>query len=740
MNHRMQKERTEISYEVANSFMLRAPLMSVEILDEITACNDIVSLLHKYYSKEIVWEALFLSSPDLYEMLLSWQKGIEPSSEKKFVFTLLKYLIRMSSRCTPFGLFAGVCSGRFGDDTRVKISEPQMHALHVRPDMQFLCSLSDLLSKDTPVRTKLKYYPNTSLYDFANTYRYIEFFTDTEGIRKYRLQSTAKTPELKKILQQSISGVFLSELRDDLKKAGHTEDDAISYLTKLVDNQVLVGELEPNVSGEGYFNRLFETLHSREIQHDLRELLREFERNIKQALKQGAKRISCYQNLFDLVTGARISFKKSTLIQADMRLGNDACMLAESYKHQINNVLPILMKLTRPKSQDNLLDKFKENFSRRYEMQEIPLNLALDAEAGPGYLPDDTMANASALLEGLQLPPKEQKEQKLNWSSIDNMLYRKLQEVLMAGETMLNLSDADLSGLSIHKDGFPLSFSMMCKIPDSEKIQIISAGGSSALNLSGRFCYLDDGLHKAMREIADIEQELAGELILAEIIHLPQQRTGNILMRPVLRDFEIPFLGQSAVEEEFRIPVSDLMVSVRNDKVMLRSKRLNKYILPRLSNAHNYSMGSLSIYQFLCDLQTQDVRSSLGFSWGPLEDENRFLPRVCCKNFILSPANWRLFDEDIKALRSKKDDASLMAFIKEFREKYKVPSKVLLSRSDNELWLDLNNTVCLRLLQYELRNQSQAVLQEYLFDHKEAVVQGKEGPLNNEFVFFIHQQ
>lgn len=735
----MQKEPTEISYEVANSFMLRAPLLSVDILDEITACKDIVLLLHKCYSKEIVSEALMLSSPDLYEILLSWQKGITPSNEKKFVFTLLKYLVRMSSRCTPFGLFAGVCSGRFGNETRIQISEPHMHALHIRPDMQFLCSISEQISKDPSVREKLKYFPNTSLYDFANTYRYIEFFTNTEGIRKYRLQSSAKTPELEKILQQAISGVFLSELIDDLIKCGHAEEDANSYLTALVDNQVLVGELEPNVSGGSYLDRLLETLPSRKIQDDLHELLREFERNIKQALKQGAKRISSYQYLFNLAAMAGISFKKSTLIQADMRLGNNACILAKSYRHQIKNILPVLMKLTRHKSMNSLLDTFKENYSRRYEVQEIPLTLALDAEAGPGYLPDDIMANASVLLEGLQPPLKEQEEQKLNWSSIDNLLYRKLQEVLMAGETIMKLSDADLSGLPTYKDDFPLSFSMMCKIPDSENIQIVSAGGSSALNLSGRFCYLDGNLHQCMKKIADVEQELAGDYILAEIIHLPQQRTGNILMRPVFRDYEIPFLGQSVVEEEFRIPITDLMVSVRNDKVMLRSKRLNKYILPRLSNAHNYNMGSLSIYQFLCDLQTQDVRSSIGFFWGPLESENRFLPRVCYKNFILSPATWRLFDEDMKALKSKKDEESLVAYMRGLREKYKIPDRVLLSKSDNELWLDLNNIDCLRLLQYELRNQSQAVLQEYLFDHDQVVVQGKEAPLNNEFVFFIHR-
>ena len=122
---------------------------------------------------------------------------------------------------------------------------------------------------------------------------------------------------------------------------------------------------------------------------------------------------------------------------------------------------------------------------------------------------------------------------------------------------------------------------------------------------------------------------------MAEIVHLPQQRTGNVLMRPVLREYEIPFLGRSSVDPAYAIPVSDLMVSVRNNTVLLRSKRLNKFIIPHLSNAHNFSFGALSIYKFLCDLQSQNIMTNVGFSWGPLESETLYLPRVTYKNILM---------------------------------------------------------------------------------------------------------
>jgi hypothetical protein len=93
------------------------------------------------------------------------------------------------------------------------------------------------------------------------------------------------------------------------------------------------------------------------------------------------------------------------------------------------------------------------------------------------------------------------------------------------------------------------------------------------------------------------------------------------------------------------------MASVKSGKVLLRSRKLDRYIIPRLSNAHNYSLGKLSVYRFLCDLQSQDITTNLGFSWGPLEHEAYFLPRLCYKNIILRPAQWNIGAKQLNALK-----------------------------------------------------------------------------------------
>ncbi len=48
--------------------------------------------------------------------------------------------------------------------------------------------------------------------------------------------------------------------------------------------------------------------------------------------------------------------------------------------------------------------------------------------------------------------------------------------------------------------------------------------------------------------------------------------------------------------------MDDLHVSVQGDRIILRSARLGRRVLPRLTSAHNYEM-SQGLYSFLGNLQ-----------------------------------------------------------------------------------------------------------------------------------------
>ena len=127
-------------------------------------------------------------------------------------------------------------------------------------------------------------------------------------------------------------------------------------------------------------------------------------------------------------------------------------------------------------------------------------------------------------------------------------------------------------------------------------------------------------------------------------------------MRPAFRKYEIPYLSNSTLPKKQQITLDDLYLSVKYDRLILRSKRVNKQIAPRLGNAHNYSFNALPVYHFLCDLQTQNIRGGLYFDWGSLKDKFVFLPRVEIENVIVSPATWQLNKDQFKTLTDKKID------------------------------------------------------------------------------------
>ena len=127
--------------------------------------------------------------------------------------------------------------------------------------------------------------------------------------------------------------------------------------------------------------------------------------------------------------------------------------------------------------------------------------------------------------------------------------------------------------------------------------------GVSAANLLSRFAHLDTEIEKLVKDISRKESELVADGILAEIVHLPGSRVGNILSRPHLREYEIVYLANSDLVEEKKIYIDDLMLSYRGGELVLRSKRLNRRIIPRLTSAHNYYNDTLPVYRFLCDMQ-----------------------------------------------------------------------------------------------------------------------------------------
>jgi hypothetical protein len=79
---------------------------------------------------------------------------------------LLRYLIRMSTRPTPYGLFAGVALVQWGPATDLALAEKPPRT-RTRPDMEWLLKLVLDLEAQPEVRKELRFFANPSAFIHA---------------------------------------------------------------------------------------------------------------------------------------------------------------------------------------------------------------------------------------------------------------------------------------------------------------------------------------------------------------------------------------------------------------------------------------------------------------------------------------------------------------------------------------------------------------------------------------------
>src|SRR5437660_2287531 len=122
------------------------------------------SRLQEFVRRPEVQEALWIAAPEFSQALAAWWSSPESEKGQKVEQSLYRYIARMTSRPTPFGLFAGCSVGKIGTATRMGIGPRAAYWRRTRLDMEYLCNLAQKISSDPLLQTQLSFRPNTSLY------------------------------------------------------------------------------------------------------------------------------------------------------------------------------------------------------------------------------------------------------------------------------------------------------------------------------------------------------------------------------------------------------------------------------------------------------------------------------------------------------------------------------------------------------------------------------------------------
>lgn len=687
----------------------------------------------KILSNSIFKEAIRLASPELYYQILKWEKGElkAPKLVEKLKLSILKYYTRMSTRCTPFGLFAACSHGSFKNNSKntFPIIDNNINRI-TKFDNTFLTLLLNELLKIDLIRDHLLFYPNTSLYRIGNHYRYVEYKTENSK-RKYSLEGFQYDDAIENILIKFKNGEKISKVAYELADNVNSLEETKEFINILISNQILISELEINLTGKDSFLVILDRIEKVTSSSELLKKLKNLHNLIQKIDKNKKPQLNLYDEIVDIAKEIVPNLNTKFLFQTNCYKNTSTDFSNINIQNQLNNAFYLLNKITLPSANRNLV-VFKEKFLKRFDQREVSLNLVLDFETGIGYGPNNI--NEDSFLTNIQISKKEKRYQSVIWSDGDSIFQKKLINAIKNNKYIIKLNEKDLSDLPINFNDLPDTTSSIIEvynINESQQIFINGIGGSSAINLLARFSHGNANLSKTIRKIKLIEEQINSDRILAEIIHLPEARTGNILQRGFQRSYEIPYLGKSSLSSGFQIPLNDIMISIRNNEIILRSKKLNKIIAPKLSTAHNYTNSNLPVYNFLCDLQNQNKRSNIGFKWNKIMNEYNFLPRVVFDNIIFSKACWRIKLSDFRKVFQEDD---LIINVKKWQKLNAIPDYVDLVEGDNKLLINFNNYFSIKMLFDAVKTKEYFILEEFLFNSSKMVKDKKGNHYCNQFI------
>lgn len=688
-------------------FLLRAPSLPLNALQEINTTRSVEELTTAFRSlfqqNPEILTAMIISSQHFGGIIQSWLIG-NSALEEKHLSTLYKYISRMATRATPFGISAGTAIGT--------VSKEKTH-LEIKSTTKVYSRLSaSFLSKKfrgsamTGSLSKLLIHRNSTLFYHGGHFRYAQkSASEDTAIDRVKIKVN---PLLKLVYQKVSEGTTYQGLANYLVNNGLEQKAAQHYINQLIYSEFLISDIEPALSGNKY-RKLLSNLPlpsplsklasnvSYRIDHDAAEMLLHWEKLSQETEENLLSELEINRQLIPV----KVNIDRNLL-------GTIAKELSE------------LIHLAEPIEVPEI-EFFKKQFIAKYDLQEVPLLEVMDSDISIGY-GDKTeqyrAANPLLKMLALSSAPHPKK-------TIRNQINKRL----IANQRTIELDTADImpsENSEIHIPATSFAFGTLHpKSGHTEdfSFQLKSWGGASSITMMARFAEIDPVLKEKLQECVIHDQQAYENFIVAEIAHTPHEKDSNILCRPDFYAYEIPVLGNSSKTKEFQIPLEDIVISIKNNKIYLRSLRLDKYIIPRISSAHNYKRGN-PIYRFLGDLQFQYAPNSLRWNWKELE-KNAFLPRITYKHLILSRARWYIEKQVIK-----KPDHVL---INELIENYKLDHIVLLAEGDNELYIDCRTSHGQGILCGKLRKGA-VILYEFLNPGEPILKNSKKQSFLNELV------
>lgn len=706
----------------ARHFMLRTaarPLRLTSAENDVLLAAEgregLVEYIRDAYRDPAFTQAVIHAAPALWgsvQRALEDPTSMKPNRLRRVALSTAKFLNRISSRPTPFGLFAGVSAGEFvGDPESSGVKFTQGHREAVA-DFRWLSPVVQSLERRPEVLKGLVVYRNPLLRWRAD--EVLVFGADRADVSQSRM-AVRRTPVLDFVLDKcgENDGIAVEDLCEGVAQEFHASSGGIlGLVTRLVGLEILYTNLRPRLTGGDPLEEVVQSLQRAGVDADD---LRGIHRSIRAlngpviADDTGEKYSRAYAAMADFDgadkadgAGNRIHFVLNSGVQ--LRLPDRVRQDAEEGMH-------ILQRLSHMRLGMRGLRKYHMDFLERYGIERtVPLLTLVDPARGIG-VPDDYSWPKQVAQKKPPLPDEvnEKREERLA------TLYSK---VLAEGGQEISLTEADIDELShgpFDEGECQLAAELYLSLAARSWSQLVEGdyrislgsnpGTHSALCTTGRFLGLLPEMSEdlTLRPFVDDEREYS-----ASLSYYPRSHAATNLVNTPPLGMKLIGVDTPRMTETDYVPLSRIGVKATMDGLFPVDMSDGRVIRIHSRNSVYTPAQAPNAVRLLADMETELQRLWEPWDWGRL-GYFPFVPRVRHGRFVLSPARWSL--KELKHSGFLKGSNYLETFGR-WKERWGVPRHCLAVNMDLRLLLDTENPGDVELLRAELAKAGNLVLEE----------------------------
>lgn len=514
-------------------------------------------------------------------------------------------------------------------------------------------------------------FSNSTYYSVGANTRYISIIEDKYELTDYPLETIEQD-----ILKFCAVPVPINAVFKEFKTA-LSVGELTQIVKALLEDQLLLCDLQQNIIGEDFFSRTNQDYQIQKTPYVIAE-----------------------RPVIDPYLNKAVFKQLPELIE------------------KLSHLIPF------PKPTD--LEKFIIAFTHKYESAEVPIMAALDPEIGIGYGQLEQTEGSDELIEKLN---KNKKTAKNNGYQ-EHLQSAFLAHLLQKCGPLIQLEDLHLPELK-EKGELPNTFSILCNVCD-DLVFIENMGSCTANSILGRFTQANDQLLSHCREIKEIESQANPDVLFFDIGYCAGSRIDNVNRRKSIYDYQLSILNYDTSQSPLQ--VHDLLVSVSQGQLILRSKSSGKRLMPRLASAYNYQKSDLPLFRLLCDIQQQKLNFNLNLSLKSIIPGLAYYPRLQYKNIVLSPATWKL------TAKANTGEHIINTSLEQLLAQNKIARYVRTGFSDQTLCFDLQDAGDLAQLQLMIKKLKSIEVTETLIPSSPSMIDITGNSLLPQYVLTAYHQ